>query len=1186
MKRTLALLIAVLMVVALLPLSILTVGAAEESSAAAFTVYNAAGGQAGTYATLAEADAALMDGFTLVVGQSYTTAEPYAWGAARAELTDPINFTVKAEDGVVIEYTGTDAAWTFGANCAGGKITLENVEIKATAGAVAVVATDAAVVNIESGKFVANGPAVVRTMTGASASNPATLNIYGGEFVLNASAAVTANDAVVTNGTAGNVYVFGGVFVNNNDADNAGVTSAYTMKHTNAAGDFKIFGGVMMATGAQLGFFQPANTAATSGVAMPNATLPIVKGSTSKTYYEGREYYYTSYGAGELLLAPMVAPSARPVITDEGNALAFVTNVSAELAAALNTWARGEAFDPETSTIADYEIKFGTLITVEELYIALGGSLDRVLEAEACFDIIAGENDIVVNDDGSLEIVAVTPDIDTDEKEMRVIAISFIELTVDGGETQRWYGEFNMTTGVASMAVAAANALRDTADEAIDDYQYPSIVTAQTFSRYTEEEQQKLMEYLAHEHDFDYCGDCRDEECEENACVTLDEGVTELFYTEKGTVNFFELELVEGTRYTIGFTNDVVNYKLYDAEGNLCTVTNGSFTAETTGSYYLRVDGKKTGACEVAFSHVHNVDHLGACAVCEENIAIAMQIGTPAKTVVVKGNTYVFALHIDAGVTYTVRGVNGSITIYNAEGEAQVVTNNVFACTVDGDYTIVLQANYTGTATVTIDHIHAYDHTGYCAYCEEYLGVQLANVYTYSAAKRVEAGDKLYLNVRLEAGKTYKIVTASYIGSNALYNADGEKMDLVGGSTFECLEDGVYYLVVSAYAKANAQVRFELVHTECVYDNTGVCTIAHVAANGEIANVTCGKSIGARIEDEATKTLSMKAGATNYFFLDYAAKGVTYHITITGAVEYAFYKNATTTLNDYTATTEEDVTSVTYTPTADTTVYLVLTNAGEEPVSVSITIAHEHVIDHRGQCTVKNTTTGKTPTSCRVKDVTNLSVGTALTVVYEAEGFYRYAVSLTGGNEHTIALENAEATWELKDADGVTVYSSDDASAPFIPEKTATYYLLVTATADSTGTDDAPATLTITVHIHTYNKKGECNGENCPLTLNKLVLEADTEYNNYLAVGEHYFHVAMEAGNTYALGFFTEDGEVNTNVTFKLYSGENADGEMTLVDGLFECDEDATYYFVVTVTEDTTARDFFIVESFPTEIVE
>ena len=114
-----------------------------------------------------------------------------------------------------------------------------NVEIEAAE--VAIEVTDGAVVTIMSGVYTASGAAVVRTMTGASADNPATLSIYGGEFVLNASANVKASDAVITNGTAGNVYIYAGVFVNNNDAVNGGASSNYVLNHTNAAGDFQIY---------------------------------------------------------------------------------------------------------------------------------------------------------------------------------------------------------------------------------------------------------------------------------------------------------------------------------------------------------------------------------------------------------------------------------------------------------------------------------------------------------------------------------------------------------------------------------------------------------------------------------------------------------------------------------------------------------------------------------------------------------------------------------------------------------------------------------------------------------------------------------------------------------------------------------------------------------------------------------
>ena len=87
-------------------------------------------------------------------------------------------------------------------------------------------------------------------MAGASAGNPATLIIRNGYFVLAANAAAQANDAVVTNGTAGNVYVYGGIFMNANES-----VSEYVLLHTAAANNFKIYGGVMMAPGAQKGFY-------------------------------------------------------------------------------------------------------------------------------------------------------------------------------------------------------------------------------------------------------------------------------------------------------------------------------------------------------------------------------------------------------------------------------------------------------------------------------------------------------------------------------------------------------------------------------------------------------------------------------------------------------------------------------------------------------------------------------------------------------------------------------------------------------------------------------------------------------------------------------------------------------------------------------------------------------------------
>ena len=121
MKRTLALLIAVLMVVAMLPLS--TFAAAGQALVGApapqgnqatnngstdaqqtpppaptsndyFAVYDENNAWVGYYATLGEADAALKDGYTLKILQNYTATATYTWGKSRATKSAPISYTV------------------------------------------------------------------------------------------------------------------------------------------------------------------------------------------------------------------------------------------------------------------------------------------------------------------------------------------------------------------------------------------------------------------------------------------------------------------------------------------------------------------------------------------------------------------------------------------------------------------------------------------------------------------------------------------------------------------------------------------------------------------------------------------------------------------------------------------------------------------------------------------------------------------------------------------------------------------------------------------------------------------------------------------------------------------------------------------------------------------------------------
>ena len=166
MKKTLAFLIAVLMVVAMLPAAVLS--AAGEVISEAFenvsggtepeptpgstpstdpvpepepapeatdyySVYDAEGKLVDHYAELADADAALRDGYTLKILKSVTLDEAYVWGVDRAALKaatklEPVTFTVEGGEGIVV--TG---AWVFNYYSLDDSITLKNVNLVNTA---------------------------------------------------------------------------------------------------------------------------------------------------------------------------------------------------------------------------------------------------------------------------------------------------------------------------------------------------------------------------------------------------------------------------------------------------------------------------------------------------------------------------------------------------------------------------------------------------------------------------------------------------------------------------------------------------------------------------------------------------------------------------------------------------------------------------------------------------------------------------------------------------------------------------------------------------------------------------------------------------------------------------------------------------------------------------------------------
>lgn len=164
MKRFLALLIAVLMVVGMIPATVLSAAAEEIGNlggpspqpapapeqpaepqidpADPFAVYDAGGNPVGSYATLAEADAVLADGYVLEIQDNYDLGdETYAWGAGRGEAnTDPetayISYTVNG-NGFALT-SSADVAMTFAGDSFGDDVTLVDLTVIAAQNAVVV----------------------------------------------------------------------------------------------------------------------------------------------------------------------------------------------------------------------------------------------------------------------------------------------------------------------------------------------------------------------------------------------------------------------------------------------------------------------------------------------------------------------------------------------------------------------------------------------------------------------------------------------------------------------------------------------------------------------------------------------------------------------------------------------------------------------------------------------------------------------------------------------------------------------------------------------------------------------------------------------------------------------------------------------------------------------------------------
>ena len=1057
---------------------------------------------------------------------------------------------------------------------------------------------------INGGWIESNGRFVVRTMGGSNSAtalktpSKAILYVYGGTMILNPCHPKLNNstsNCVIGNGGSeqfGHIYVYGGQFINKNDAEPLTPSGSYSRQvlgRINIFGDFYIYGGIMIAGSTQDFFYNsdPNNGIAGAGASVPSVDIPIVKGVTPKYVEEdGREFYYTVYGAGDSLLVPEIQTNTEATVTGSASGLVFTAAMDAIHYDALITWARSHAY-VYNNDADSYELAYGMLITTAaDLQKTFGVVSVEALQkvGGVCLDKRAAAADAKPNADGSLDISATVENISKENKTVQYLAIPYVEITVGIGTaatvTERYYGEYNSSAGVASMSSVAATILRDNTDVKTGEYKYASLMMPGAFNRYSEEQQTVLKTYLVHEHSFDYKGVCQDEDCGAATAVVLGENVAEQIFAESGFVKFYQLQLSKDVVYSFGFTKDILSYTLYDAKGAVCKVSGGLYTAAADGTYYLRVDGKKSGSTQLIVSHIHTTDHLGMCEVCEQSIAIDIQTEQAFEGVFVKGNYYVFRVNLVKGVTYNVSLVNGEVVLYDAQGEAKEMISNSFTCEADGVYYIKVKATYTAKGSIGVAHEHSYNSKGVCGVCAVDAGRPINNIYEYTTSVRMQEGDKAFFHIYMEAGRTYSLVYNQHFGVYNIFNAADEMMTL-GANGFECEVSGIYYLVLDIQNDVALQLRIDATHGEtCTYNNKGECEFIHTNIKGEPQTVSCGKTARKQLLDGKNENFFVEAGKKEYFYFNYAGAGISYKIELPVGVRYMLCDadgnviklgvNAEELLS-YTQGVSADgkTTADIYTDTdTDRILYIVVeADAATEGV---LRVSHVHEINHRGMCTVKDTTQNA---SCSVRNGKMISVDTAEKVTFVAGGTYYYEVSLKANSEYRVMLGTGiQATWKLVDAEGNLVRTSEDEGA-YVPALSGYYYLVVTATADSVA-DDAmkPATLTVSEHTHKWSNKGACAcGEQKPgfvIDLDELAKAGGLRVGQ-LKAGTYHLKATMTAGKSYTLKASVSLG----SATYVLYGGADATTEMTVTNDTFACTESGVYYYVLTVTQTTAAFD-------------
>ena len=932
----------------------------------------------------------------------------------------------------------------------GGKLTINNGSFSSASGPSALVdakGDETTEVKILAGRFENDGQTVLHVAGSVS------MEVRGGTFVLQPSPKTvgsTPTSAVVRIAGTSTVKIFGGVFVNNNDTpsiSDAGYPQAVILKNS-ADATAVIRGGTFLANRYQDYYYKTVGDSATVN-SIPYVSIPILKNADHKMNFGGNSFYYLAYNEGvefDLTIEADVQLYLDIDSTDNSfvPGIMFASSISADAYAMLQTWLA----NVNTENEGTYKLQFGTLIakmsdvtevgqfTIEAFKATFGANTQKYLDIPATKATQEQSGGMKSDTQGNWVIRAAMINLTPENYSEVFTATPYVRIVNEADANDvldTYYGAFSSTKAANSLASLVKAALAD--NSAVKDapagYEYYSVTVAKAFNRYTGAQQNELMnKYLPKEHTLNYKGECVDTDCA--LCVrenlTVDAQTSAKVYTDYESAHYYAVNLVAGVSYNIQLSKNIGICRLYNADGTLCELNNGVFNCAADGTYYLVVYATQIGSADLSVNHVHKSANeadsfKGYCDVCEKSFLVSLAVDQPLENLtIVKGENYYYKVTLTADINYVILAVNATYVLYNADGERCQVKNSVFECVEDGDYYIVATASISAKASMKVEHTHAYDHTGVCIVsgCDADVSETINGIFKENGnviKTKFLADSVYYYNAVLEAGNLYTIHAEPYVGQFKIYNAAGQPITLSNANTFECPEDGTYYIVLTVEQEQNAEIYLSYEH-DCEYTFMGKCAI-------------CGVSIATVItQDRVIEPVEFGSNKVYYFEVKGPYSPTTYKFALPIGLASVVVYDANNTELAITAEGE-----VVITESTEGSLYLVI-ESGEDIVYGNITVSHDHVYNHMGKCTIGTCTN-------EVVKALNIGADKAEVLSFQAAGEVAYyRVYLAANANYTITVENA--TWVLYNESDEALFEDGTITSGSTDEY---YYLVVTATA-------------------------------------------------------------------------------------------------------------------------------------------